>query len=222
MASKSSGKVFEVFFIAAVSLAAYLAWETVFVYPFKVLAVLIHEISHGFAAALTGGAIRGIEFYKSLGGSCITSGGNKAVIASAGYLGSLLGGSAFFFTAYDKTKSSIFCTSVSVILLLITASFIQNTFAIIFTLSVCAVLFISPRYFNSTVHIYLMKITGLITAFYVVYDIKTDLLSKSGEMTDAVLLSGQTGISAFIIALIWLVLSIVVIFLMFRFSIRKS
>ena len=41
----------------ALGVAAVLLWDTVVAYPFRVFVVLLHEISHGLAAVLTGGRI---------------------------------------------------------------------------------------------------------------------------------------------------------------------
>ena len=56
--------------------------------------IYTHEVSHGVVSYMTGG-----EFHKFIvdkdWGVCLTSGGNKKLIVSAGYIGTVLLGSIF-------------------------------------------------------------------------------------------------------------------------------
>ncbi|HAA76850.1 TPA: hypothetical protein DCE37_17205, partial [Candidatus Latescibacteria bacterium] len=45
-------------------------WSTLALYPIKLFVVLLHEISHGIAALLTGGEILIIEVNERIGGYC--------------------------------------------------------------------------------------------------------------------------------------------------------
>ena len=67
-------------------------WDSVVVYPLKILVVFFHELSHGLVAMLTGGEIVRIEVVKEQGGLCVTRGGSRFLTLSAGYLGSLMWG----------------------------------------------------------------------------------------------------------------------------------
>jgi len=80
-----------------------LLWGTVAVTPIKLLVVLLHEISHGLAAVLTGGSISTIEVNANQGGVCYTVGGSRWFMLSAGYLGSMLWGGAILIAA-SRTK----------------------------------------------------------------------------------------------------------------------
>lgn len=77
------------------ALVVYLFWTTIFVWPLRLFVVLLHEVSHGLAAVLTGGRIVSIELSPAEGGLCTTAGGWPFVISSAGYLGSALFGALF-------------------------------------------------------------------------------------------------------------------------------
>ena len=76
--------------VAAVVVLA--AWDSVFVWPLRLFVVFLHEVSHGLAAVATGGAIVRIELSPAEGGLCVTRGGSRFVVLSAGYLGSLAWG----------------------------------------------------------------------------------------------------------------------------------
>ena len=72
--------------------ALWLLWDTVLIYPLKVFVVLLHEISHGAMAILTGGQIDRIVLDPYQGGACYCPGGSAFLTLSAGYLGSLAWG----------------------------------------------------------------------------------------------------------------------------------
>ena len=76
-------------------LGAVLLWNTFVAYPFRVFVVFLHEISHGLAAVLTGGALESIGLSVNEGGVAVTRGGSRFLILTAGYLGSLLFGALF-------------------------------------------------------------------------------------------------------------------------------
>ena len=64
-------------------IAVLFLWNFPLVYPIKVFVVLLHEISHGLAAMLTGGSISRIEISPQLGGLCYFSGGWELVVRPA-------------------------------------------------------------------------------------------------------------------------------------------
>src|SRR5574340_141594 len=70
-------------------------FDTPAVYPFRLFVVLLHEVSHGLAAILTGGTIVSIGLNPNEGGVCVTRGGWSFLVLNAGYLGSLLFGALF-------------------------------------------------------------------------------------------------------------------------------
>ncbi|MBE7550866.1 MAG: M50 family metallopeptidase [Anaerolineales bacterium] len=73
-------------------LVALVPWLSGLVYPFRLLTTLVHELSHGLAALLTGGTF--IRFVVSPNGAglAFTAGGWRWVIIPAGYVGAALFG----------------------------------------------------------------------------------------------------------------------------------
>jgi hypothetical protein len=80
-------------------------WNTGWVYPLKLFVVLLHESSHGLMALATGGSIVEIRVYPHQAGLTQTLGGNKFLILSAGYLGSLFFGVSILLVA-TRTRLS--------------------------------------------------------------------------------------------------------------------
>lgn len=67
----------------------FLAWV---VYPFQLLVTLVHELSHGLAALLTGGRFVNFTMAPNASGLALTAGGWRWLIVPAGYLGAALFG----------------------------------------------------------------------------------------------------------------------------------
>jgi hypothetical protein len=170
---KKNQKILHLSIVFGVLIISFFAWDTFVVYPIKLFVVLLHEMSHGLSAVLTGGRIVAIELNQYLGGMTTTEGGSILIIASSGYLG-------------------------------------------IIALIASVILIVSPRYFSSLVNQIITQSLGLVSVFYVLIDIKEDLLSGAGYQTDANILENITSISATLIALIWLVISAAVIFFLLR------
>ncbi len=219
---KNQNKYFELLIIAGIVFFTILFWNTIIIYPVKLFVILLHEISHAFAAFFTGGKVDVIKINYYLGGVTITEGGNRLLIASAGYLGSLFFGSALFVSSYNQKLSKYICTTVAVVLLIFTANILQGSATILSALFFAALLFLSPRYFSKTVHSYLMKTIGLISALYVLTDIKDDILFGSDRITDARLLESITGVPSIVFGLFWLGISASVVFLLIRHSYAKG
>jgi hypothetical protein len=76
----------------ATLLIALVPWLSGLIFPFRLLTTLVHELSHGLAALLTGGAF--IRFVVSPNGAGLayTAGGWRWVIIPAGYIGVALFG----------------------------------------------------------------------------------------------------------------------------------
>lgn len=220
--SKKGKQNLELGIIALIVIITIMLWNTIAIYPVKLFVVLLHEISHGIVSVLSGGQIISIQISENLGGQCLTKGGIPFLVASAGYLGSLIFGSAIFISSYDIKYGKWITTFIAVILLLFTANFMTGSIGIILSLLFVLILFLSPRYFNKTVHKYLMKSLGLISSLYVLVDIKEDLITFAYRESDAHLLAKLTGISAIFWGVLWFIISAIVIYFLFRFGYKKG
>ncbi|HEX3044230.1 MAG TPA: M50 family metallopeptidase, partial [Bacillota bacterium] len=105
-------------------------WDTPFVYPIKIFVVLLHEISHGIAAMLTGGAIAKILISPDQGGLCYTAGGWRFLVLSAGYLGSMLWGGLILLAAGRTNWDKWISTLMGLCILGVTLLYVRNTFGL--------------------------------------------------------------------------------------------
>lgn len=76
-------------------------------YPFRLLITIVHELSHGLAAILTGGDFVRFVVYPNGAGLAYTSGGWRLVVIPAGYLGVALFGAGLIWLGRSARWSRV-------------------------------------------------------------------------------------------------------------------
>lgn len=190
---------FAVFFIAL-----WLLWNSPVVLPVKLFVVLLHELSHGLAAVLTGGSIQGIEVTAAEGGVCYCSGGSAFVTLSAGYLGSFLWGVALVALARRAARWARWSVGL-VGAAIVTASVLYvNGFGFWFGLVFGAALLVSARFLPAKPNALILTALGLISVLYAILDIKSDVIDRPGARSDAGMLSELTGVPTVVWGIVWI------------------
>jgi hypothetical protein len=185
---------------------AFIFWNNIFLTPLKILVVFFHEISHGLAAAATGGSIHNIQFSNNQSGVCTTAGGNAFLITSAGYLGSLMWGFVLLYFS-NKEKiiqiiSDIFC----VFLIVITVLYVRNTFGFLFGIGVPLAIVVLNHLSTKSVVAMLWKIIGFVSCAYALWDIFDDTIANTIDGSDAVAVANMTGMPPVAWGVIWLLI----------------
>ncbi len=190
----------------------YAFWSTVFVWPLRVFVVLLHEVSHGLAAVLTGGRIVSIELSPLEGGLCTTAGGWPFVIASAGYLGSALFG-AFFLVLGFRGRPRTHRTVTGVLgaaLVLLTLVYVRTAFGFAYGLVAGALLLAVARWLPEGASSFVLRLLGVTSLLYAPWDITSDLILRSIPASDAGALARMTGIPALAWGVLWLAASLAI------------
>ena len=96
-----------------------------------------------------------------------------------------------------------------------------------FSLTLLAVLysvliFVSAFFLRVRIDSYILRLFGMLSCVYVLFDIKEDILSTNSSISDASILSDLINIPPVIIGLIWLVISLAGIFLVMKLSYIKK
>lgn len=194
-----------------------LLWNTWFVYPLKILVVFFHELSHGLMAVATGGSILRIELVAQQGGLCVTAGGIRFLVLSAGYLGSLVWGGVILVAAARTRHDKIITMGLGALLLFVTVVFIRPIigfgfgFGALFGLA----MIVAGRLLPESVNDLVLKLVGLTSCLYAVLDIKSDIIDRSHLRSDARMLSELTLIPTVAWGVIWIAIAAIaaVIFL---------
>ncbi|MDH7514627.1 MAG: M50 family metallopeptidase [Bacteroidota bacterium] len=178
-------------------------WNSIVIAPVKLFVVLLHELSHGLAAVATGGSIVRIDIDPRIGGSCMTSGGNAFLIASSGYIGSLLIGGSILSLARNRVGARLVAWAIALGSIVVALAFVRNTFGLVFCIvfgvALAAVSHLLRGVWLQMAILYL----GGMCCLYALIDIREDLFSPQTVPTDAVVLSGMTGIPATVWSVLW-------------------
>ncbi len=196
----------EAFGLLGVALAVFLLWNTFLVYPLKILVVFFHEMSHAATALATGGAVHKIEVNAAQGGLALTQGGIPFLIASSGYLGSLVWGGAILLiaarTRFDKHLMVGLGGTLVAVAVYLVRPFVSFGFA--FGLGVGIVLVLFGVRLTGRANEFILKVIGISSCLYAILDIQDDVLARPGAPSDAALLADLTGIPTLFWGVLWI------------------
>jgi len=190
--------------IALLILAA-LLWHTWLVYPLKILIVFFHELSHGLAAVLSGGSIERITLVAAEGGLCVTRGGNRFLVLSAGYLGSLVWGGAILILAARTRYDRVIAGILGGLIILVALAYVRPviSFGFLFAgLAGLALVLVGIK-LSEDVNDFVLKLIGLVSCLYVPLDILSDVLARPSLPSDAAMLADLTGVPTLVWGVLW-------------------
>ena len=196
--------------LAGMFLVAVIFWDTIVIYPIKLFVVILHEFSHGLAAILTGGSIVKIEVDPLIGGVCYTRGGSLFIVASAGYLGSILWGGLILILASRTRHDKIVGMVIGGLLVLLSMLYIRNLFGFLFTTGFGVALAAISYFAKDHIVDILLKFLGMTSCLYVIIDIKEDLIQRTNVGSDADAIAQLLGSQALSmpIGIFWILLAL--------------
>ncbi len=196
--------------LAGVIAFIWLFWNTWLIFPLKILVVFFHELSHALAALITGGAVDHVEIVAAQGGVCLTLGGNRFLILSAGYLGSLVWGGIILLlaarTQWDRAATAL----LGALLLLAGLVWVRPVLSFGFVSSALTGVAIaaSALFLSNAVNDILLKVIGLTSVAYAILDIKQDILDRPHILeSDAAQLGHYTGLPTLFWGVVWIVVA---------------
>ncbi len=197
-------------------------WDTALVYPLKIFVVLLHELSHAIAIWTTGGMVDRIVLDPRQGGETWGGGGSAFLALSAGYLGSLLWGTALVGAAqWKKLNSGGLTAFVGAMVLALTALYVRSRFGIVFGVLFGLSLLVAGRRLSDIWNRRLILVLGMTSCLYAVLDIKSDVIDRPGALSDAAMLAEVTGIPTLFWGVLWIGIALGVCTLLFRWSWRR-
>lgn len=105
--------------LAAVLLAI-VPWLSFLNYPFRLLITIVHELSHGLAALITGGSFIRFVIFSDGSGLAYTTGGWRLLVIPAGYLGVALFGAVLIMLGRNHRWSRIAMAIIGLVMILFT------------------------------------------------------------------------------------------------------
>jgi hypothetical protein len=208
VAMRLDGK--QVLVLLALIVPLTLLWSTWVVWPLKILVVFFHELSHGFAAMLTGGSIDRIKVVKDQGGVCVMRGGNRFLTLSAGYLGSLTWGGLALLLSSRTRRDRWVTRAMSGLILLATFLWVRPVFSFGFGFHLLAglVILLIGILLPESVNDVFLKVFGLASCLYVIPDIWSDTVARSRLQSDARMLAELTHVPTVIWGGFWIIAAV--------------
>jgi hypothetical protein len=194
----------------AIAILALVLWETPVVFPLKIFVVFLHELCHGLAALLTGGSVIRIELSVEEGGLCVTRGGWRFLILTAGYLGSMTLGAFLLVLGSRSHRDRAILGVVGGITMAVTLLWVRSTFGLLFGAAAGGVMMLVAWKLPDRVSDALLKILGVVSCLYAVRDIASDVLLRDIPGSDANALAELTMIPAAVWGVAWVAASLVV------------
>lgn len=196
----------------------FILWSTPIVAPLKILTVFLHELSHALATLLTGGSVENLSINPNQGGSVLSRGGNRFIILSAGYLGSLLFGLFLVLSAvrtgWDRATLGLLGGAIMIVTLI----YVREPFGIAFGCAagagMVAIAWFLGRAFADPV----LRILGVTSMIYVPFDIFSDTIARSHLQSDARMLAEEFGGPTLLWGGAWLGLSLIAIWICLRYG----
>jgi hypothetical protein len=137
----------------------------------------------------------------------------------------LTGGVLLYFSRHPRRGRGLM-VALAVLIAMSTLLFFRNFFGAIYGLLAAAAMFFSAQRLPAAVNYTIVRFIAITSCLYAVLDIRSDLFTLapagSGFVNDAVALSRLTGLPAIIWAILWLVVSLLVLGFLLKSSLRAD
>ncbi|PBK62907.1 hypothetical protein ARMSODRAFT_963747 [Armillaria solidipes] len=172
-------------YIIVIALLWHIPFLSWIIYPFKLLTVGFHEMSHAFMGVLTCAHIHSIELDPDEGGATSMSGGIQWLTLPAGYLGSSFIGACLIACGFNTNASKVASLVLAVFFLFTLWWARRNwlTWALILGMSGLIVLFWFVA--DSVALRYFVLFIGVMSCMYVLWDVIDDTIARKVNTSDA-------------------------------------
>jgi hypothetical protein len=208
--------------LALLLAVAWYFWNSVFLYPLRLLVTFFHEVGHALAALITGGRVSEIALDPNGSGFCKISGGMPLLVIPAGYIGSMAAGCLLLITAFRTHLDKFVTLALGLALLLVTALYIRTPFALGFCLFMGAVFVFASWKFSEETNELMLSFIGVTSCLEALFDIRTLMQYDGSTKSDAVRFSELIPLPPMVWAGLWGLFSFLVLWFTLKTAMRKS
>jgi hypothetical protein len=197
-------------------------------YPFQLLVTLVHELSHGLAALLTGGEFLRFTMATNTSGLAVTAGGWRGLVVSAGYLGpAFFGGLLLVLTnrSSQQRQRQWLALTLGLFFTTMTLLFARNVTAIIVGGATSTALLILARYGSAFWSAFCLNLVAIQCGLDALDSLIGLVHLEAGPFqspNDAQTMADLTHVPAFIWALLWSLLALAILIGSGYLSIRRG
>jgi hypothetical protein len=212
----------------------FIPFAEILTYPFRIFVTFIHEGGHAIAALLTGNSVNALSVAMNASGETYTTQGgfiSQMLVSSAGYVGSMIFGSLLLILIRKAVAARLVLLGSAAFIFTLTLIFglikplswgmlsgIPFTFLAGTLLSVG--LFLVARFSSAKAATFFVSFLAVQCILNALLDLKTVFFLSSPFAlpvpTDAVNMANATGIPALIWAVLWIVLSLGILWFAMR------
>lgn len=219
----------EVLIVLALGLLSIVLTRVPFVgwlfYPFHLFGTFVHEISHGIAAILTGGDFHRFFVRPDLSGTAVSAGGIRWIVTSAGYVGSAIFGGLLTVLSARGVPARYVLFFMGIGLGILCLVFVRNLFGIASGLILAGLLVFAGERLNAAWAdglLLLLAVQMMLNALNSLFDLVVLSIYYGGVRTDAQIMQDETLIPAPLWALLWSIISIVILITALTMAYRRT
>ncbi|CAL1703338.1 unnamed protein product [Somion occarium] len=172
-------------YIVVIAILWHVPYISFIIYPFKLLTVGFHEMSHALVGVLTCAKIHSIELDPDEGGATRMSGGIPWLTLPAGYLGSSLIGAALITCGFNTNASKVATIALAAFFLVTLWWARRNWITWVLILGMSGLIILFWFVAQSVALRYLVLFIGVMSCLYVLWDIVDDTISRKVNGSDA-------------------------------------
>jgi Peptidase M50B-like len=193
-------------------------WHGIFIWPVKLLVVLMHESGHAAATLLVGGRVESIRLSPSEGGLTTSLYAQtllrQIVVSSAGYVGSTVSGCVLLWAAARSTSGRLPLALLACWTAIVAILWVRDPFTLAFAFAATFLLGLCARLGPARLRRLVLAFLASFSVLYALFDIEDDLLhfqSRGLGQSDADALAYVTHVPALVWGLGWGALSLVLV-----------
>jgi len=172
-------------YIIVIAILWHVPYLNKIIYPFKLLTVGFHEMSHAIMGVLTCATIHSIELDPDEGGATSMSGGIPWLTLPAGYLGSSFIGAALIACGFDTNASKVAVIVLGVFFLFTLWWARRNLLTWILILGMAGLIILFWFVAESVALRFLVLFIGVMSCMYVLWDVIDDTIARKVNSSDA-------------------------------------
>jgi hypothetical protein len=172
-------------YIIAIGILWHVPFLSWIIYPFKLLTVGFHEMSHAFMCILTCGRVHSIELDPDEGGATSMSGGIPWLTLPAGYLGSSLIGACLIACGFNENASKVACLVLAAFFLITLWWARRNMLTWVLILGMVGLLTAFWFIAGGVALRYIVLFIGVMSCMYVLWDVIDDTIARKVNSSDA-------------------------------------
>ncbi|KAI6036990.1 peptidase M50B-like-domain-containing protein [Pisolithus microcarpus] len=197
-------------YVIAIAILWHVPFLSWIIYPFKLLTVGFHEMSHAIAGMLTCATIHSIELDPDEGGETRMSGGIPWISLPAGYLGSSFIGACLIACGFDTNASKVACLVLAVFFLFTLWWAKKNWLSWVLILGMSGLIVMFWFIEDGVALRYFVLFMGVMSDLYVIWDVIDDTIERKVNNSDASAFARICGcFPSQVWGVIWLIIAII-------------